>query len=74
MDRTPAVRQSNQGQVALVAEKEAAMKAGTLAPFQGPLKAQDGKEVVAAGKTMPDKDIANMSFYVQGVEGALPKK
>jgi simple sugar transport system substrate-binding protein len=58
----------------LVAEKEAAMKAGTLAPFQGPLKAQDGKEVVAAGKTMPDKDIANMSFYVQGVEGALPKK
>lgn len=58
----------------LVAEKEAAMKAGKLAPFQGPLKAQDGKEVVAAGKVMPDKDIANMSFYVEGVDGALPKK
>ena len=58
----------------LVAEKEAAMKAGKLAPFQGPVKAQDGKEVVAAGKTMADKDIANMSYYVEGVEGALPKK
>ena len=58
----------------LVAEKEAAMKAGTLAPFQGVVKAQDGKVVVPAGQTMSDKDIANMSFYVEGVEGALPKK
>jgi hypothetical protein len=38
------------------------------------VKAQDGKDIVAAGKTMPDKDIANMGFYVQGVVGALPKK
>ncbi len=59
---------------ALVAEKEAAMKAGTLAPFQGPLKAQDGREVVAAGKAMPDQDVLNMSYYVEGVEGQLPKR
>ena len=58
----------------LVAEKEAAMKAGTLAPFQGVVKAQDGKVIVPAGQTMSAKDIANMSFYVEGVEGALPKK
>jgi len=58
----------------LVAEKEAAIKAGTFAPFQGPVKTQDGKEVVASGKVMPDKDIANMNYYVEGVEGQLPKK
>jgi basic membrane protein A len=58
----------------LVADKEAAIKAGKFAPFQGPVKMQDGKEVVAAGKVMPDKDIANMSYYVEGVEGQLPKK
>ncbi len=58
----------------LVAEKEQAIKTGKFAPFQGPLKSQDGKEVVAAGKVMPDNDIANMSYYVEGVEGQLPKK
>jgi simple sugar transport system substrate-binding protein len=58
----------------LVAAKEDAIKTGKFAPFQGPVKTQDGKEVVASGKVMPEKDIANMSFYVEGVEGQLPKK
>ena len=60
--------------LAVVASKEVAWKAGKLAPFQGPVKAQDGKEVVKAGAVMSAKDVANMSFYVQGVVGALPKK
>ena len=58
----------------LVADKEALIKAGKFAPFQGPVKTQDGKEVVAAGKVMPDKDILEMNYYVEGVEGQLPKK
>jgi simple sugar transport system substrate-binding protein len=58
----------------LVAEKEAAIKSGKFAPFQGPLKAQDGKLVVAAGKVMPDKEILDMNYYVEGSEGQLPKK
>ena len=58
----------------LVADKEEAIKTGKFAPFQGPLKAQDGKVAVAAGKVMSDKDILNMNFYVEGVVGALPKK
>jgi basic membrane protein A len=58
----------------LVADKEEAIKSGKFAPFQGPLKAQDGREVVPAGKAMPDKDILEMNFYVEGVEGQLPKK
>ena len=58
----------------LVAEREEAIKTGKFAPFQGPMTAQDGKVVVPAGQVMSDKDILNMSFYVQGVDGALPKK
>jgi len=58
----------------MVADKETAIKTGKFAPFQGPLKAQDGKLVVPAGKVMPDKEILDMSYYVEGVEGQLPKK
>jgi simple sugar transport system substrate-binding protein len=58
---------------ALVAEKEAAIKSGALAPFQGPVKAQDGRVVVPAGQRMSDTDILTMNYYVEGVEGQLPK-
>jgi simple sugar transport system substrate-binding protein len=58
---------------ALLAEKVAGLKDGKLHPFQGPIKDQAGKEVVGAGKTMEDKDLKGMSFYVKGVEGAIPK-
>jgi simple sugar transport system substrate-binding protein len=58
----------------LAADKEALIKSGKFAPFQGPLKAQDGKELVAAGNVMPDKDILEMNYYVEGVEGQLPKR
>jgi simple sugar transport system substrate-binding protein len=58
----------------LVADKEAAIKAGKFAPFQGPVKAQDGKVTVPAGRTMAEKDILEMNYYVEGVEGQLPKK
>jgi basic membrane protein A and related proteins len=48
--------------------------AGTLHPFQGPLKDNTGKERVAAGKTMSDDELQKMDFYVAGVQGSLPKK
>lgn len=57
--------------VALVEEREKAIKAGTLHPFQGPLNDQAGKQVVAAGATMPDADLLTMKYYVQGVQGKL---
>ena len=50
------------------------IKAGTLHPFQGPLKNQAGEEVVAAGKSMSDDDLLKMGYYVEGVLGELPKK
>ncbi|WP_341677688.1 BMP family ABC transporter substrate-binding protein [Niveibacterium sp. SC-1] len=57
----------------LAEERRDAIKAGKLHPFTGPLKDQAGKLFLAAGKTMPDADLRKFSFYVEGVEGAIPK-
>lgn len=57
-----------------VTEKEAAIKAGKLHIFQGPLKTQDGALKVAAGKVLAEKEAAEMSYYVEGVIGQLPRK
>jgi basic membrane protein A and related proteins len=58
----------------LVAAKEKDIAAGKLHPFQGPVKDNSGKERVAAGKTMSDDELQKMDFYVEGVQGSLPKK
>ncbi len=42
--------------------------------FTGPVKNQEGKVVVEAGKRMSDADMLSMSFFVEGVAGTLPKK
>ncbi|WP_374327981.1 BMP family ABC transporter substrate-binding protein [Azonexus sp.] len=57
----------------LAEERRDALKAGTLHPFTGPLKDQTGKLVLAAGKTYTDPELKQMNFYVEGVEGAIPK-
>lgn len=57
----------------LVAEKQKAIVAGSLHPFAGPLKDQDGKEVVAAGVTMDDGALLGMNWFVEGVQGTIPK-
>lgn len=46
---------------------------GELHPFTGPLKKQDGTEFLKAGEKIADKDLAGMAFYVEGIDGALPK-
>ncbi len=58
---------------ALVAEKEAAIRSGDLHPFSGPISNQDGEELVAPGTTMSDEDLQKMEWYVEGVQGRLPK-
>ena len=60
--------------VALVAEKKAALKAGKLHPFQGVVKDQEGKVRVPAGQVMGDDKLAVLDYYVEGVQGSLPKK
>ena len=58
----------------MVEEKMAAIKSGKLAVFTGPIKGQDGSIKVAAGKSLDDKAIDSINWYVEGVEGKLPGK
>lgn len=46
---------------------------GTLHAFQGPIMNQAGEEILPAGETMDDELLLGMNFYVQGVQGDLPK-
>jgi simple sugar transport system substrate-binding protein len=57
-----------------VARVEAQIKAGSFHPFSGPIVDQDGKERLAAGRTMDDAALGSMDYYVQGVASRLPKK
>lgn len=41
--------------------------------FQGPIKDQSGKERVPAGKKMSDEELLSFDWFVQGVEGTIPK-
>ena len=56
----------------LVAEREKAIAAGTLHPFAGPVRSQDGEVRVPAGQTMADDALLRMDWYVEGVLGKLP--
>jgi simple sugar transport system substrate-binding protein len=57
----------------MVDEKQAGMVAGTFHPFAGPITEASGKELVAAGKTMPDEQLHGLNVYVKGVQGSIPK-
>ena len=46
---------------------------GSLHPFQGPVKNQAGEVIVAEGEVMSDADMLRMDWYVEGVQGSLPK-
>ena len=61
---------------AVVAEVDAKKKElidGTLNPFKGPLKDNTGKVRVAAGATMSTPDYMSINWYVDGIDGSLPK-
>ena len=46
---------------------------GSLHPFAGPIKNQAGEEVVAAGEMVSDGDLLGMNWFVEGVQGTIPK-
>ena len=46
---------------------------GSVHAFQGPIKDQSGKIVVKAGERANDGMLAGMNFYVEGVDGKIPK-
>jgi simple sugar transport system substrate-binding protein len=57
----------------LAEDRRDAIKVAKLHPFTGPLKDQSGKEFLASGKVYTDGDLKKMNFYVEGVEGNIPK-
>ncbi len=46
---------------------------GSLHAFQGPIKNQAGEIVVEAGEILSDEVLLRMDYYVEGVQGSLPK-
>ena len=54
-------------------DKKAALIAGTLNPFGGPIKDNTGKELVAAGATMAPATFNSLNVYVDGIDGSVPK-
>ena len=49
------------------------IKSGKLNPFAGPIKDQSGKVIVKQGEIIPDDALLGMNYYVEGVDGKLPK-
>jgi simple sugar transport system substrate-binding protein len=47
--------------------------AGKFNPFAGPISDQSGTVKVAAGKSLSDAELSRLNWFVQGVDGSLPK-
>jgi simple sugar transport system substrate-binding protein len=57
----------------LVKKTQADIGSGKFHPFTGPVKDNEGKERIASGKTLDDVTLNKMDYYVEGVQGKLPK-
>jgi simple sugar transport system substrate-binding protein len=57
----------------MAGETIAKIKAGTLKPFDGPITKQDGMMAVDAGKSLDDRAILGMNWYVKGIDDKLPQ-
>jgi basic membrane protein A len=54
-------------------EAKAALETGTFVIFKGPLKSNDGKEILAAGvnRGQTDIELEKMNYLVEGVKGSI---
>ena len=52
---------------------KAGILSGELHPFQGPIMSQSGEELLPEGEVYDDGTLLGMNFYVEGVQGDLPK-
>ncbi|HZV20742.1 MAG TPA: BMP family ABC transporter substrate-binding protein [Hyphomicrobiales bacterium] len=59
--------------VKMAEEARDGIASGKLHPFTGPIKKQDGTLWLKEGEKATDKDLLSMNFYVEGIEGTLPK-
>lgn len=58
--------------VDMVTAKGEEIRGGKFHPFTGPVKSNDGKDVLAKDAVMTDEQMSKMNFYVQGVVGKVP--
>ncbi|MFZ5644491.1 MAG: BMP family ABC transporter substrate-binding protein [Bacillota bacterium] len=58
----------------LVEDSKQKILSGQWDVFTGPIKDQSGAEKVPAGQKMTDKDMLSFDWFVEGVEGSIPKK
>lgn len=58
---------------AMAEATEAAIIAGELHPFTGPVMKQDGTQWLAEGEVADDGTLLGLGFYVQGVDDQLPQ-
>lgn len=56
-----------------VVERRTAITNGQFDPFAGPIKDQSGAVKVAASAKLSDAELQRMNWYVDGVDGVLPK-
>src|SRR5512134_1524700 len=54
-----------------VKAREEEIRAGSFHPFTGPIKSNEGKEIIATG-SLTDEQLGAMDFYVEGVVGKVP--
>jgi basic membrane protein A and related proteins len=59
--------------VRLFEEKKRAIIEGTLSPFAGPLKDNAGAVRLAAGSTLTYEQLLAINWFVEGVDGSIPK-
>jgi simple sugar transport system substrate-binding protein len=59
--------------VKLVEEKKHGIIDGNLVPFAGPLKDNTGALKVAAGGALTHEELMAINWYVDGVDGSVPK-
>jgi basic membrane protein A len=57
---------------AKLAEVKAGLKDGSFKIWKGPIKTNDGKVAIAAGKVADDGFLGGINFYVEGVDGKVP--
>lgn len=56
---------------ALVGKKQDEIGGGNFDVFSGPIKDQHGNLKVSDGKSMSDKELLEMNFFVEGVQGLI---
>jgi simple sugar transport system substrate-binding protein len=57
---------------AKVAAAKAGLKDGSFAVWTGPIRNNQGQEVLAAGQVADDAFLRGINFFVQGIEGQVP--